>query len=43
MGRAYAATMMGKPNPTVHLLNIGEEEGKGNAFVKQAFNLLSKI
>jgi glycerol-3-phosphate acyltransferase PlsX len=41
MGRAYAATMMGKPNPKVHLLNIGEEEGKGNAFVKQAFNLLS--
>ena len=42
MGRAYAATMMGKNNPRVHLLNIGEEEGKGNAFSKQAFSLLAK-
>jgi glycerol-3-phosphate acyltransferase PlsX len=42
MGRAYAATMMGRKNPKVHLLNIGEEEGKGNAFAKQAFGLLSK-
>lgn len=41
MGRAYAAAMMGKDDPKVHLLNIGEEEGKGNAFAKQAFNLLS--
>lgn len=24
----------------MHLLNIGEEEGKGNAFAKQAYNLL---
>lgn len=42
MGRAYAQKVMGRPNPTVHLLNIGEEEGKGNAFVKQAYNLLSR-
>lgn len=42
MGRAYASTMMAKPNPKVHLLNIGEEEGKGNAFAKQAFGLLSR-
>lgn len=42
MGRAYAKCVMGKPDPKVHLLNIGEEEGKGNAFAKQAFNLLSK-
>ena len=33
---------MGRANPRVHLLNIGEEEGKGNAFVKQAYNLLSR-
>jgi glycerol-3-phosphate acyltransferase PlsX len=26
----------------VHLLNIGEEEGKGNAFVKQAYRLLER-
>lgn len=42
MGRAYAQRVLGRPNPTVHLLNIGEEEGKGNAFVKQAYNLLKK-
>lgn len=42
LGRAYAEKVMGRPNPTVHLLNIGEEEGKGNAFVKQAYTLLSK-
>lgn len=43
MGRAYAERVMGKPNPTVHLLNIGEEEGKGNAFAKQSFSLLKKF
>jgi len=31
---------MSKPNPTVQLLNIGEEEGKGNAFAKEAYALL---
>lgn len=41
MGRAYAQRVMGRPNPKVHLLNMGEEEGKGNAFAKQAFQLLS--
>lgn len=42
MGRAYCQRVMGRPNPTVHLLNIGEEPGKGNAFSKQAYALLSK-
>lgn len=42
MGRAYAEKVMGRKNPTVHLINIGEEEGKGNAFAKQSFKLLSK-
>lgn len=41
MGRAYAQKVMGKQNPKVHLLNIGEEPGKGNAFAKEVFNLLS--
>lgn len=40
MGRAYAEKVMGKRSPKVHLLNIGEEPGKGNAFAKDAFNLL---
>jgi glycerol-3-phosphate acyltransferase PlsX len=42
MGRAYAEKVMGRPNPRVHLLNIGEEEGKGNAFAKQTFKLLAQ-
>ena len=42
MGRAYAQTVMGRANPKVHLLNIGEEEGKGNAFAKQSYQLLAK-
>ena len=41
MGRAYAKAIMGRENPKVHLLNIGEEPGKGNAFAKQAYKLLS--
>lgn len=41
MGRAYAEKVMGRRNPRVHLLNIGEEEGKGNAFAKAAYKLLS--
>jgi phosphate acyltransferase len=43
MGRAYAEQVMGRKNPTVHLINIGEEEGKGNAFAKQSYKLLSKF
>ena len=41
MGRAYAERVMGRKQPKVHLLNIGEEPGKGNAFAKQAYELLS--
>lgn len=41
MGRAYCQKLMGRPNPKVHLLNIGEEEGKGNAFSKEVYKLLS--
>jgi phosphate acyltransferase len=42
MGRAYAERVMGRTNPGVHLLNIGEEPGKGNAFAKQTFDLLAR-
>jgi glycerol-3-phosphate acyltransferase PlsX len=41
MGRAYAEKVMGKRDPKVHLLNIGEEPGKGNQFAKSAHELLS--
>jgi glycerol-3-phosphate acyltransferase PlsX len=40
MGRAYAQRVMGKHDPKVHLLNIGEEPGKGNAFAKAAYDLM---
>ncbi|AIE84810.1 phosphate acyltransferase PlsX [Fimbriimonas ginsengisoli] len=42
MGRAYAQKLMGRPNPRVHLLNIGEEEGKGNIFARAVYQLLKK-
>ena len=41
LGRAYAQSVMDRKNPKVHLVNIGEEPGKGNAFAKQAYKLLS--
>jgi glycerol-3-phosphate acyltransferase PlsX len=40
MGRAYAESVLGRKNPVVHLLNVGEEEGKGNAVAKATFNAL---
>jgi glycerol-3-phosphate acyltransferase PlsX len=42
MGRAYCQAVMRRPDPKVHLLNIGEEDVKGNAFAKQAHRLLSR-
>jgi glycerol-3-phosphate acyltransferase PlsX len=32
--------VLGRKNPVVHLLNVGEEEGKGNAVAKATFNAL---
>ena len=42
MGRAYAQRVMGRPNPTVHLMNIGVEPTKGNAMAKKGHKLLSR-
>jgi len=36
MGEAYARAIMGKPKPTIGLLNIGSEEGKGRDALKLA-------
>lgn len=41
MGRAYARKAMGRPNPKVHLINIGEEPTKGNLLAKSAHKLLA--
>lgn len=40
MGSVYAKTVMKREQPTVALLNVGEEPGKGNDQVKAAFELL---
>jgi glycerol-3-phosphate acyltransferase PlsX len=41
LGVHYARDVLGRANPAVGLLNIGEEEEKGNAAVKEAHRLLS--
>lgn len=41
MGRSYMDRVEGRRNPKVHLLNIGEEEGKGSAWAKQCQTLLA--
>ncbi len=41
MGSAYAHAVLGIPAPTVGLLSVGEEEGKGNALTEAAFPLLA--
>jgi phosphate acyltransferase len=40
MGTAYVSAMQGKENPSVGLLSIGEEEGKGNALTLETYDLL---
>jgi len=40
IGAVYARDVLGRSNPTVGLLNIGEEEEKGSAAVKEAHALL---
>ena len=40
MGSVYMENVMGVPNPKVAIVNIGAEEEKGNALVKETFPLL---
>jgi len=40
LGSVYAADILGRQNPSVGLLSIGEEAEKGNAVVKEAHQLL---
>ncbi len=42
MGSIYMKHVMGIPNPTVGIVNIGAEEEKGNALVKETFPLLKE-
>lgn len=39
MVREYCAAIMGKPNPTIGLLNVGAEDAKGNELVKETHAL----
>ena len=41
MGSIYAEKVLGIKSPTVGLANIGVEEGKGNALVRDSYKLLS--
>jgi len=42
MADVYCRCILNRPNPTVGLLNIGEEEAKGTDFIKESFELLEK-
>ncbi len=42
LGSIYAQSVLGIENPRVALLNIGEEESKGNAQVKATFDLMKE-
>jgi glycerol-3-phosphate acyltransferase PlsX len=42
MGRAFYLSMMGKNNPSVGLLNVGEEEQKGHEYLRLAAQQLAK-
>lgn len=41
MGSVYSQKVLGVESPTIGLANIGTEEGKGNALVREAYELLS--
>ncbi len=43
LGRVYAEKVLGFNKVRIGLLNIGEEEGKGNSFTKEAYNFLKKL
>ncbi|RTL60831.1 MAG: phosphate acyltransferase PlsX [Sphingobacteriales bacterium] len=42
LGNLYAQTILGIENPKVGLINIGEEEGKGNILAQAAYPLLKE-
>lgn len=41
MGEIYARLMLNKSKPTIGLMNVGSEEGKGNDLVKQTQSLFN--
>lgn len=43
MGSTYCKVILGKPEPKVALLSVGEEDTKGNELTKETFKLLKKV
>jgi glycerol-3-phosphate acyltransferase PlsX len=43
MGEIYCRAIFGTAKPTVGLLSVGEEEGKGNELTRQTFALLKEL
>jgi phosphate acyltransferase len=43
MGEIYCRAIFGTSKPTVGLLSVGEEEGKGNELTRQTFALLKEL
>jgi glycerol-3-phosphate acyltransferase PlsX len=42
MASRYSERIFGATNPAVGLLNVGEEQGKGNDFLRESYELLAK-
>ncbi|MEJ2740182.1 MAG: hypothetical protein P8105_10210 [Dehalococcoidia bacterium] len=42
MGSVYVRRLMGVENPTVALLSVGSEEGKGNELVKESYRIFQE-
>jgi glycerol-3-phosphate acyltransferase PlsX len=42
LGTVYVRDLLGRPNPIVGLLNVGEEEEKGTTVVREAHQLLKR-
>ena len=42
MGNTYCRLVLGRPDPKVALLSIGEEDSKGNEVTKEAFKLIKR-
>ncbi len=42
MGKIFMETIVGVPDPRVGLMSIGEEKGKGNELVREAFDRLQE-
>ncbi|MBA3534316.1 MAG: phosphate acyltransferase PlsX [Ardenticatenales bacterium] len=43
MGSLYAERVLKRPNPTVAIMSNGEEEGKGNEMVLEAYQLIKQL